>query len=207
MIAEPTSPGADAFRRLRMNLEFACIGKPSQVMMLTSAMPQEGKSTTLANLGVAMALAGKNVAIVDLDLHRPTQGGFFRLGEDRPGLTSVVLGHVGLDEALVDVPLDPLSRNGNGRLAPRPTALGLQALRPPARCSSCRRARCRPTPASSSGSTAVGRVIAAASGARRHRPARLAAAARGRRRTHDRRLHRRDRRRRALGRRAPPDRK
>ena len=84
MVAEPTSPGADAFRRLRMDTEFASIAKPSRVVMLTSAVAQEGKSTTLANLGVALALAGKRVAIVDLDLHRPMQGEFFRLGEERP---------------------------------------------------------------------------------------------------------------------------
>jgi len=115
MIAAPTSSGADAFRRLRMNLEFASIGKPSQVVMFTSAMPQEGKSTTLANLGVALALAGKSVAIVDLDLHRPMQERFFEAGHDHPGLTSVVLGEISLDEALLDVPLDQLSRNtGSG---------------------------------------------------------------------------------------------
>ena len=111
MIAEPTSLSADAFRRLRMNLEFASIAKPAQVIMLTSAVAREGKSTTVANLGVALALAGKSVAIVDLDLHRPTQGAFFGLGEERPGLSSVVLGHVVLDQALVSVPLDA-SRNG-----------------------------------------------------------------------------------------------
>jgi Mrp family chromosome partitioning ATPase/capsular polysaccharide biosynthesis protein len=111
MIEAPTSSGADAFRRLRMNLEFASIGKPSQVVMFTSAMPQEGKSTTLANLGVALALAGKQVAIVDLDLHRPMQERFFEADHDHPGLTSVVLGEVSLDEALLDIPLDDLSRN------------------------------------------------------------------------------------------------
>jgi Mrp family chromosome partitioning ATPase len=116
MIGAPTSSGADAFRRLRMNLEFASIGKPSQVVMFTSALPQEGKSTTLANLGVALALAGKNVAVVDLDLHRPMQGRFFGARSDAPGLTSVVLGEVDLDEALVNVPLEDLSRNaGTGR--------------------------------------------------------------------------------------------
>lgn len=111
MVADPTSRGADAFRRLRINLEFASVGKPSQVMMLTSALPDEGKSTTLANLGVAMALAGKNVALVDLDLHRPWLGRFFRLGDAQPGLSSVVLGYTSLDEALVPVPLDAFSRN------------------------------------------------------------------------------------------------
>jgi polysaccharide biosynthesis transport protein len=103
MVAEPRSPVAEAFRRLRMNLEFASIGKPSQVVMFTSALPREGKSTTLANLGVAMALAGKNVALVDLDLHRPTVGEFFRIPESHPGLSAVVLGDADLTQALVPV--------------------------------------------------------------------------------------------------------
>ena len=108
MIAEPASAGAEAFRRLRMNLEFASVAKPSQVVMMTSAMAQEGKSTTLANLGVALALAGKSVAIIDLDLHRPAQAGFFRLGDDQPGLTSVVLGYMHLGRRVGRRPVRPV---------------------------------------------------------------------------------------------------
>ncbi len=111
MLAEPKSAGAEAFRRLRMNLEFASIGKPSQVTMITSALPKEGKSTTIANLGVAMALAGKNVALLDFDLHRPALARLFRLPPGSPGLSSVVLGDVELDDAMAHVPLDALSRS------------------------------------------------------------------------------------------------
>src|SRR5581483_5107327 len=114
MVADPSGAGADAFRRLRMNLEFASVGKPSQVVMVTSALPQEGKSTTLANLGVAMALAGRSVVLVDLDMHRPTVSKFFKISSSHSGLSNVVLGHVDLDDALVVVPLEPLSRNARG---------------------------------------------------------------------------------------------
>ena len=103
MLGDPTGTGADACRRLRMNLEFASIGKPAQVVMVTSALPKEGKSTTVANLGVAMALAGKSVALVDLDLHRPMLSRFFRLDGAQQGMTGVVLGLVSVDEALVEV--------------------------------------------------------------------------------------------------------
>jgi len=81
------------------------------VILFTSAFPKEGKSTTLGNLAVAMALAGKSVALVDLDLRRPAVAEFFRLEGELQGLTAVVLGHASLDEALVQVPLEPLSRN------------------------------------------------------------------------------------------------
>jgi receptor protein-tyrosine kinase len=106
MLADQTAPGADAYRRLRMNLEFASIGKEAQVIVVSSAVAAEGKSTTFANLAVAMATAGKSVALVDLDLHRPMLSKFFRLEDDQPGLSGVVLGHVGIDDALVPINLD-----------------------------------------------------------------------------------------------------
>jgi Mrp family chromosome partitioning ATPase len=118
MIAEPTSHGADAYRRLRMNLEFATVGKPSQVIMFASALAKEGKSTTLGNLALAAALAGKSVALVDLDLRRPSLSRFFRLDDTEPGLTAVVLGHTELDDALLRVPLESLSRNTPDHFAP-----------------------------------------------------------------------------------------
>ena len=124
MIAEPTSRGADAYRRLRMNLEFAAVGKPSQVIMFTSGLAKEGKSTTLGNLAIAAALAGKNVALVDLDLHRPVLSEFFRLDDGQPGLSSVVLGHSELDDALVRIPLESLSRNVADLPAVRDTGNG-----------------------------------------------------------------------------------
>jgi Mrp family chromosome partitioning ATPase len=124
MIAEPTSHGADAYRRLRMNLEFATVGKPSQVIMFASALAKEGKSTTVANLAVATALAGKSVAVVDLDLRRPALSRFFRLGDEQPGLSEVVLGYTEIDDALVRVPLESLSRNAADHFAPGGAANG-----------------------------------------------------------------------------------
>jgi Mrp family chromosome partitioning ATPase len=79
--------------------------------MFASALAREGKSTTLGNLAVAAALAGKSVALVDLDLRRPSQSHFFRLDDTEPGLSAVVRGHTALDEALLRVPLESLSRN------------------------------------------------------------------------------------------------
>jgi len=79
---------------------------------------QEGKSTTAGNLAVAMAAAGKNVILVDLDLRAPYLDRFFGL-TGRPGVTDVVLGNATLDEALVPVVVpgapDPgARRNGHG---------------------------------------------------------------------------------------------
>ena len=71
-ISNPRSPVSEAYRTLRTNLEFSSLDKPICSMVVTSAAPEEGKSTTLANLAVAIAHAGKRVILVDCDLRRPS---------------------------------------------------------------------------------------------------------------------------------------
>ena len=109
MLAEPNSSAGEANRMLRMNLEFVTLERQAQVIMVASAEQEEGKSTTFANLAIALARAGRHVVVVDLDLRRPSLRRLFWLPESQPGLTDVVLGHVGLEEALAFV---PLSSNG-----------------------------------------------------------------------------------------------
>lgn len=104
MIAEPTSVPAEAFRMLRTNLEFAALGRDVKTIMVTSALEKEGKSTTIANLAVALARSGKRVALVDLDLRRPYLGRFFGLGA-RPGITQVAIGTAKLGEAMASIPI------------------------------------------------------------------------------------------------------
>ena len=89
---------------LRVNLEFVTLGRPAGVIMVTSALEQEGKSVTVSNLAVALAGQRKRVALVDLDLRKPMVARLFKLSPDRPGLTDVVLGYSVLDEALVRIP-------------------------------------------------------------------------------------------------------
>ncbi len=101
MLEEPASAQAEAFRMLRANLDFMTLDRDVRTIMITSALEQEGKSTTVANLAVAFALAGKRVALVDLDLRRPVLARFFDL--EGPGLTQVALGHVPLEQALTRI--------------------------------------------------------------------------------------------------------
>ena len=122
MLDEPTGTQAETFRMLRTNLDFVSLDRDARTIMVTSAVEQEGKSTTIANLAIAMARAGQRVVLVDLDLRRPYLDKFF--GIQGPGITQVALGHVPLEQALARVAIaDPDSgeasssrSSGNGRI-------------------------------------------------------------------------------------------
>jgi polysaccharide biosynthesis transport protein len=102
MMSESSGPQAEPFRIFRTNLEFVMLDHEIRTIMVTSAVPGEGKSTTIANLAVAFARSGKRVALVDLDLHRPSLDKFFQL-YGRPGVTQVALGRVTMEKALVRI--------------------------------------------------------------------------------------------------------
>ena len=105
MMSEAPGVHAESYRKLRTGFDFANLRHQAQTVMITSALPQEGKSTTIANLAVALARSGRQVALVDLDLRRPILASFFDL-EGQPGVTDVVLGSVSLEEALTPISLD-----------------------------------------------------------------------------------------------------
>lgn len=122
-IADPRSLVSEAFRTLRTNLQFASVDRALRTILVTSATPDEGKSTTLANLAVTMAQAEKRVIIVDCDLRRPTQHKLFGLSRDI-GLVTMMLE----DEALANPPLQETAVKGlwllaSGPLPPRPSDL------------------------------------------------------------------------------------
>jgi succinoglycan biosynthesis transport protein ExoP len=102
-MADPRGHQSEAFRMLRANLEFVNLDRGASSILVTSALEREGKSTTVSNLAVVLARAGKRVVLVDLDLRRPTIGKFFGIGPANAGVTNVVLGQVPLDRALVEV--------------------------------------------------------------------------------------------------------
>jgi capsular exopolysaccharide synthesis family protein len=83
----PFSPDAEAYRMLRVNLEFKLGSLSSRVITVTSASPSEGKSTTVSNLGLIFSQGGYRTLIVDADLRRPTQHRNFDL-KNETGLSS-----------------------------------------------------------------------------------------------------------------------
>jgi succinoglycan biosynthesis transport protein ExoP len=120
MFDEPYGRHAEAFRMLRTNLELANIDREARVIAVGSALPAEGKSTTVANLAVAVARGGNRVALVDLDLRQPMLAQFFGQGEGW-GVTDVALGRVDLATALLRIDVEsfldePTGAPGEGRV-------------------------------------------------------------------------------------------
>ena len=91
MISDPKSPVAESYRTLGTNLRYAASREALKIVMVTSALGGEGKTTTSANLAVALARAGKRVILISADLRRPRMHLFFDIENDH-----------GLAEALVD---------------------------------------------------------------------------------------------------------
>jgi polysaccharide biosynthesis transport protein len=113
MIAEPMGIHAEAVWRLATNIEFMNPDGASQVIMITSSVPREGKSTTIANLAVALARSGRRVALVDLDLRQPTLASLFDIHR-RVGLTDVVMRRQSLDQALIQIRLPGAAGQSGG---------------------------------------------------------------------------------------------
>jgi capsular exopolysaccharide synthesis family protein len=116
MMNDLISADAEAIRKLRVNFEFANLDLHARVILITSAVQQEGKSTTLANLSLALARAGHNVALVDLDLRQPALARMFDI-QTKLGVTDVTLGRSTLEQAMVPVQLSRtvVAQMTNGR--------------------------------------------------------------------------------------------
>jgi capsular exopolysaccharide synthesis family protein len=120
---DPFSPVTEAYRSLRTSLQFAGHDKQIKTILVTSASGSEGKTSTVANLGVVLAKAGERVVIVGCDLRKPRLAGFFGLDET-PGFTSVLLGLAELNEVLQPLSDEPgLTLLRSGPTPPNPAEL------------------------------------------------------------------------------------
>lgn len=119
---DPQSPRAEAFRQMRTNLQFLDVDTPNKVVAITSSLPSEGKTTTLANLAIALASAGKRVLVVEADLRRPKLSDV--LGVERSiGLTNVLSGRARPEDAVQHWSGGVFDILASGPLPPNPSEL------------------------------------------------------------------------------------
>jgi succinoglycan biosynthesis transport protein ExoP len=119
----PRSPISEAYRILRTNIQFSAVDKPLGTLLVGSPNPIEGKSITLANLGVVMAQAGLSAILVDSDLRRPVLHKIFDL-PNKEGLTTALLdGELNLDGRLQATQVENLKVLTSGPLPPNPSEL------------------------------------------------------------------------------------
>ncbi|GAB3991757.1 tyrosine-protein kinase domain-containing protein [Nocardioides marmoraquaticus] len=116
------APRAEAFRVLATNLAFADVDRTSTVLVVTSSVAAEGKSTTALNAAAALSASGKRVLLVDGDLRRPQIARLVGV-EQAVGLTSVLLGAVSLPEAVQQHAASGVDVLASGRIPPNPVAL------------------------------------------------------------------------------------
>ncbi len=122
LLETPLSAAAEKYRQLRADLQFVAVDRPCAVFVVTSSIPQEGKSTVLANLALALAEAGSRVLVIDADLRRPTIADVFGL-EGAAGLSTVLSSRAQLGDVLQhwgDTRLDILTA---GTVPPNPSEL------------------------------------------------------------------------------------
>jgi polysaccharide biosynthesis transport protein len=121
-LIEPASPASEAFRTLRTNLRFLAVDSPIESLLVTSTLPEEGKTTIAANVAVAAARAGTRVLLVGADLRKPTIHHLFGMSGVR-GLSDVLAQEIPLSEAIRDVGVTNLRVVPGGDIPPNPTEM------------------------------------------------------------------------------------
>ncbi len=119
--ADPQNPRAEAFRALRTNLQFLEMDG-GHTFVVTSSVPSEGKSTTAVNLAIAVADAGKRVALIDTDLRKPKVAEYLGI-EGGAGLTDVLIGRAKVGDVMLPWGKRPLFVLPAGKVPPNPSEL------------------------------------------------------------------------------------
>jgi non-specific protein-tyrosine kinase len=117
------SPTAEAYRMIRTNIQFMSVDQPANSIVITSSLPGEGKSITVANLGIVIAQAGLKTIIVDADLRKPTQHQIFQV-PNLAGLTDLLRSAESeIESYLRKTEIDNLYIISSGTLPPNPAEL------------------------------------------------------------------------------------
>ena len=125
---DPKSPVSEAYRTIRTNIKFANVsGKELKTIMLTSAEPNEGKSTTISNLAAVMAQSGNRVLVVDCDMRDPTQHKIFQVSNH--GLSDCISARDNVMSYVQQTEVDNLYVLTAGPIVPNPSEiLGSQVM-------------------------------------------------------------------------------
>jgi receptor protein-tyrosine kinase len=123
-VMDRTSPtrAAEDYRQLRTNLQFLNVDEPPKVIMVSSAMPAEGKTTLVLNLALALAEAGRQVTVLDADLRRPRVTNYLGM-VGGVGLTNILAGTADLGDVLQTYGDTGVSIIGAGPTPPNPSEL------------------------------------------------------------------------------------
>jgi receptor protein-tyrosine kinase len=113
---------AEDYRQLRANLQFVDVDNPPKVIMVSSAMPSEGKTTLIVNLALTLAESGRQVTIVDADLRRPRLTQYLGMVAG-VGLTNVLSGAADVGEVAQSYGEDGITVIGSGPTVPNPSQL------------------------------------------------------------------------------------
>lgn len=119
---DPSAAASEAFRVLRTNIQFLGLDQPLKTILVTSASPAEGKTTTIANLAVAFAQSGMRVCIVDADLRRPMVAKTFDI-DNWSGLTTALLGQKSVESTVRETTVPGLYVLPSGPIPPNPAEL------------------------------------------------------------------------------------
>lgn len=118
----PKSSISEQYRTVRTNIQFSSVDEEIKSIMVTSADPAEGKSTTVANLAVTFAQQGKKVLLVDADMRKPTVQYTFQV-ENIYGLTNVLTKIKTLEDAVIHTDVEHLDILTSGPIPPNPAEL------------------------------------------------------------------------------------
>lgn len=118
----PHSPRAEAFRQLRTNLQYVDVDNPCKVIVVTSALSGEGKTTSVCNLAIAMAATESRVLVVEADLRRPEMATLLGL-DGSAGLTDVLAGRLEVQKVIQPWASGSFDVLASGPLPPNPSEL------------------------------------------------------------------------------------
>lgn len=122
-LEQPKSANADLFRSIRSNIRYTRVGGEIRSILVTSSLPEEGKSTVAMNLAIAMAETGRTVLLIDGDLRSPTVHKAFNL-TNWVGLSSILVDQTRLEDCIYSIQdVQGLSVLTSGPVSPNPAEL------------------------------------------------------------------------------------